>query len=48
MVILLCSGDYTSNFSAYHMDLSYEDDHANLTGYYKKYGFSVRCVKDDP
>ena len=42
------SGDYTSNFSAYHMDLSYEDDHANLTGYYKKYGFSVRCVKDDP
>ena len=42
------SGDYTSNFSAYHMDLSYEDDHANLTGYYKKYGFSVRCLKDDP
>lgn len=40
------SGDYTSNFAAYHVDLSYEDDHANLTGYYKKYGFSVRCLQN--
>ena len=40
------SGDYTSNFAAYHMDLSYEDDHANLTGYYKHYGFSVRCLQN--
>ena len=38
------SGD--DSHSAYHMDLSYEDDHANLTGYYKKYGFSVRCLQN--
>ena len=31
---------------AYHMDLSYEDGYANLCGYAKYYGESVRCVKD--
>ena len=38
------SGD--DSHSAYHMDLSYEDDHANLTGYYKNYGYSVRCLQN--
>ena len=38
------SGD--DSHSAYHMDLSYEDDHANLTGYHKYYAFSVRCLQN--
>ena len=51
------AGDRLANFwsasgddshTAYHMDLSYEDEYANLNGYQKNYGFSVRCLKDAP
>jgi uncharacterized protein (TIGR02145 family) len=40
------SGD--DSHTAYHMDLSYEDEYANLNGYQKNYGFSVRCLQDAP
>ena len=40
------STEYINSDEAYHMDLSYEDGYANLSGYAKYYGESVRCVKD--
>ena len=40
------STEYINSDEAYHMDLSYEDGYANLSGYAKNYGESVRCVKD--
>ena len=40
------SASEDDSHTAYHMSLSYEDEHANLIGYQKNYGFSVRCLKD--
>ena len=34
-----------SNY-AYHVSLTYRNDNADLSSYYKSYGFSVRCLKD--
>ena len=40
------SASEDDSHTAYHMSLSYEDEHANLIGYQKNYGFSVRCLQD--